>query len=105
MRLRTSWIAEVTGGALVGPDVQVEGASNHSRALAGGELFVALVWDRDGHDFIADALGRGAAAYLTHREPAGGTAVVVGDTAAALLALGPGTWPCCATSPLRRWPW
>jgi UDP-N-acetylmuramoyl-tripeptide--D-alanyl-D-alanine ligase len=88
VRLRTSWIAEVTGGTLAGPDVEVEGAVNHSLALLGGELFVAIVWDRDGHDFIPDALERGAAAYLTSREPVGGTAVRVGDTQAALLELG-----------------
>jgi UDP-N-acetylmuramoyl-tripeptide--D-alanyl-D-alanine ligase len=88
VRLRTSWIAEVTGGALVGPDVEAIGASNDSRAMVGGELFVALVWDRDGHHFVAHALERGASAYVTAREPVGGTAVVVGDTAAALVDLG-----------------
>ncbi len=90
MHVRASWIAEATGGALVGPDVEVDGASNDSRTMAGGELFVALLWDRDGHDFIAAALERGAAAYLTAREPVGGTAVVVDDTAVALLDLGRG---------------
>jgi UDP-N-acetylmuramoyl-tripeptide--D-alanyl-D-alanine ligase len=88
VRLLTSWITEVTGGSLVGEDVEVEGAINDSRAVVGGELFVAVVWDRDGHDFVADALARGAAAYLTSREPVGGTAVVVADTRAALLDLG-----------------
>jgi UDP-N-acetylmuramoyl-tripeptide--D-alanyl-D-alanine ligase len=88
VHLLTSWIAEVTGGSLVGDDVEAIGAINDSRAVVGGELFVALLWDRDGHDFIGDALRRGAAAYLTAREPVGGTAVVVADTAAALLDLG-----------------
>jgi UDP-N-acetylmuramoyl-tripeptide--D-alanyl-D-alanine ligase len=90
VRLRTSWIAEVTGGSVVGPDVEARGASNDSRTMAGGELFVALLWNQDGHDFIEDALRRGAPAYLTARPPAGGTAVVVGDTAVALLDLGRG---------------
>ncbi|HZB72491.1 MAG TPA: UDP-N-acetylmuramoyl-tripeptide--D-alanyl-D-alanine ligase, partial [Acidimicrobiales bacterium] len=88
MRLRASWMAEAAGGALVGEDTEVEGAVNHSQVVVGGELFVAVVSDRDGHDFIADALERGAAAYLTSRPPVGGTAVVVADTQAALLDLG-----------------
>jgi UDP-N-acetylmuramyl pentapeptide synthase len=58
VRLRTSWIAEVTGGSVVGPDVEARGASNDSRTMAGGELFVALLWNQDGHDFIEDALRR-----------------------------------------------
>jgi UDP-N-acetylmuramoyl-tripeptide--D-alanyl-D-alanine ligase len=90
VHLPTSWIAEVAGGSLVGNDVEVTGATNDTRSMAGGELFVALLWDRDGHDFIPDALERGAAAYLTAREPVGGTAVVVEDTAVALLDLGRG---------------
>ena len=81
-------MAEAAGGALVGEDTEVEGAVNHSQVVVGGELFVAVVSDRDGHDFIADALERGAAAYLTSRPPVGGTAVVVADTQAALLDLG-----------------
>ncbi len=81
-------MAQVTGGALAGEDVEVEGAVNDSRAVVGGELFVAIVWDRDGHDFVADALARGAAAYLTSRDPVGGTAVVVEDTLVALRDLG-----------------
>jgi UDP-N-acetylmuramoyl-tripeptide--D-alanyl-D-alanine ligase len=81
-------MAEAAGGTLVGEDTEVAGAVNHSGAVVGGELFVAVVSDRDGHDFIADALARGAAAYLTSRPPVGGTAVVVADTSAALLDLG-----------------
>ena len=81
-------MAQVTGGALLGDDVESEGAVIDSRAVTGGELFVPVVGERDGHDFVADARDRGAAAYLTAREPVGGTAVVVDDTGAALLDLG-----------------
>jgi UDP-N-acetylmuramoyl-tripeptide--D-alanyl-D-alanine ligase len=88
MRLEASRIAGVTGGTLVGPDVTVEGAAIDSRLVRGGELFVPVVAERDGHDFVGDALAAGAAAYLTAREPVGGTAVVVDDTLAALAALG-----------------
>ena len=88
MRLRTSEVAEATGGRLVGPDVAVHGAGIDSRRLRGGELFVPVVAERDGHDFVPAALSAGAAAYLSSRPPQGGTAVVVDDTTAALAALG-----------------
>jgi UDP-N-acetylmuramoyl-tripeptide--D-alanyl-D-alanine ligase len=87
VRIRASDVAQATGGRLVGPDVDVDGASFDSRTLRPGQLFVPIVADRDGHDFIATALERGAAAYLTSRPAAGGTAIQVADTGAALLAL------------------
>jgi UDP-N-acetylmuramoyl-tripeptide--D-alanyl-D-alanine ligase len=60
-------IAESCGGRLVGPDVSVDGASIDSRDLADGSLFVPIVDVRDGHDFVGEALHRGAAAFLTSR--------------------------------------
>ena len=52
-------------------------------------LFVPLVAERDGHDFIADAVAAGAPAYLTARgvASADATAVEVDDTMGALTAL------------------
>ena len=81
-------VATATGGTLHGPDVTVEGAGIDSRVDMAGRLFVPIVGERDGHDFIADARARGAAAYLTTRDPDGGTAITVDDTAAALTGLG-----------------
>ncbi len=67
------------------------GAALDSRRVAGGELFFALPGERsDGHRFVADALGRGAAAAVVHREvpaPAAGSLIRVADTFAALHAL------------------
>ena len=88
MRLRAAALAAAARGDLSGPDVEVDGATNDSRALRPGQLFVPVVAERDGHDFIADALAAGAAAYLTARPPAGRTAITVADTGAALLACG-----------------
>jgi UDP-N-acetylmuramoyl-tripeptide--D-alanyl-D-alanine ligase len=89
MRIRTSDLAAAVGGRLVGPDVEVDGATNDSRAVRPGQLFVPIVAERDGHDFIRAALVSGAAAYLTARgAAAGGTAIEVADTAAALVAAG-----------------
>jgi len=83
-------VAGATGGTLFGPDVALDGVSFDSRSLRPGQLFVALVAERDGHEFITSALSNGAPAYLSQREPGSGTAVVVADTAAALLRLA--TW-------------
>jgi UDP-N-acetylmuramoyl-tripeptide--D-alanyl-D-alanine ligase len=89
MRFSARSAAEATGGRLEGPDVELRGASFDSRTLRPGQLFVPIVAERDGHDFIDDALAAGAPAYLTARAPrASATAVVVADTASALMDLG-----------------
>ncbi len=71
----------------MGPDVDIEGTGFDTRTLRAGQLFVPLVAERDGHDFIADALAAGAAAYLTSRPADGGTAIEVNDTLHALMDL------------------
>lgn len=88
VRMSASKVAEAAGGRLFGPDVELSGISIDSRTAASGELFVPVVAERDGHDFIDDALAAGVAAYLTSEAPRGATAVVVDDTAAALAELG-----------------
>lgn len=88
MIFRSSELAGYLGGELVGPDLTVEGAGIDSRTIRPGQLYVPIVAERDGHAFIPDALVAGASAYLTAREPVGGTAIRVRDTAAALLGLG-----------------
>src|SRR4051794_12478560 len=77
VRFRTGEVAAASGGRLEGPDVAVDGVSIDSRADVAGRLFVPIVAERDGHDFVAAALAAGAAAYLTARTHEGGTAVVV----------------------------
>jgi len=95
VRFSTSELAAHLGAELVGPDVTVDGATIDSRTARPGQLYVPIVAERDGHAFILAALESGAGAYLTERAPlhgadaaAGATAVVVDDTAAALMALG-----------------
>ena len=88
MRLTASEVAGAVGGVLVGPDVEVDGASVDTRTISAGQLFVPVVAARDGHEFVTDALAAGAPAYLTARTPDGGSAVVVDDTAVALWDLG-----------------
>lgn len=51
------------------PDVEVGGVALDSRRVRPGDLFVALAGDNvDGHDFIPDALERGAVAVVGTRE-------------------------------------
>lgn len=92
VKLTASEIAAATGGRVVGPDATVDGANQDSRTVTRGQLFVPLVAERDGHDFIDGAVANGATVYLSHRAgeaPAPGiTAVVVDDTMDALVALG-----------------
>ncbi|MCB9959560.1 MAG: UDP-N-acetylmuramoylalanyl-D-glutamyl-2,6-diaminopimelate--D-alanyl-D-alanine ligase [Rhodospirillaceae bacterium] len=64
-----------------------------SRAVAAGDLFVALCGpNHDGHDYVAKALKAGAAAAMVKRRPAGLAAdaplLEVPDTLAGLTALG-----------------
>ena len=88
MHLRASELADAVEGRLEGPDVTVDGATQDSRALRRGQLFVPVVADRDGHEFIGTALAAGAAAYLTTGRNEGGTAIAVEDTLRALQAAG-----------------
>ncbi|MEL7156706.1 MAG: UDP-N-acetylmuramoyl-tripeptide--D-alanyl-D-alanine ligase [Actinomycetota bacterium] len=95
MKFTASAIAVATNGRRHGPEVTVDGASQDSRAIEPGQLFVPVVAERDGHDFIAAARANGALAHLTHRGPGTadggpdlGTAIVVDDTMAALRDLG-----------------
>jgi len=78
------------GGELVGDDVALRGVSIDSRLVDPGALFVPLVAERDGHDYIGAAIDAGAAGYLTAEgvldERA--TAVLVLDTRAALTEIG-----------------
>ena len=91
MRFTIEEVATATRGEVVGPDVTVDGAAFDSRTIEGGELFVPLVAERDGHEFIAGAIDAGAAAYLTSRAPLDrddAPAVRVDDTMAAFSRLG-----------------
>jgi UDP-N-acetylmuramoyl-tripeptide--D-alanyl-D-alanine ligase len=88
MRFMAADVANATGGALVGQNAHLSGASFDSRTITPGQLFVPIVAERDGHEFIETALKSGAGAYLTQRDPVGRSAIVVEDTLAALLKLG-----------------
>ena len=71
MTLWTSDDAAAATGGRVTAAWTVSGVSIDTRTIAPGDLFVALQADRDGHDFVAQALARGAAAALVSRIPDG----------------------------------
>ncbi len=83
--------AAATGGRAVG-DWSAAGLGIDTRALAPGDLFVALRAARDGHEFVAAALAGGAAAAMVDRVPGGvppdAPLLIVPDVQAALEALG-----------------
>jgi UDP-N-acetylmuramoyl-tripeptide--D-alanyl-D-alanine ligase len=84
VRFSAGDVARATSGVLTGDDADIDGASIDSRTRTASQLFVPIVGERDGHDFIDPAAGP----YLTARRPIGGTAVQVDDTGRALLDLG-----------------
>ena len=94
MRLSLLEILEVTGGGEVGGTQVGEMFSTFhtdSREVKPGGLFFALRGgERDGHDFVADAVARGAAAAVVQRKTEvapGIVEIVVPDTWSALYAL------------------
>ncbi len=77
-------LAEALG---VGLGFEVSGVSIDTRSLVPGDLFVALLAERDGHEFVGAAFEKGAAGALVARA-APGKVMVVEDTLAALGRLG-----------------
>ena len=66
--MRLSAIAMWTHGHLLSGDVDLAGVQIDSRKIKPGDLFVAFKGERvDGHDYLADAKARGAAAALVER--------------------------------------
>jgi UDP-N-acetylmuramoyl-tripeptide--D-alanyl-D-alanine ligase len=86
---RLSEVAGALGGRVLGDDVTVSAAETDSRRVRRGTLFFALAGRQDdGHRFVADALGRGAAAAVVERDEGfPGPVMVVSDGMAALQAL------------------
>ena len=89
------WISDDASSATSGEAVgrwHVDGVSIDTRTIQKGDLFVALKDVRDGHDFVAQALEKGAgAALVTHRPigvPENAPLLIVADVLTALEDLG-----------------
>ena len=96
MELTPAWVAAQTGGRVgagaLGP-VRGDGVAFDSRTVEPGQVFVALRGARDGHEFVADALTRGAAFAVVEypvraADGADLPCVEVADSHVALSALG-----------------
>jgi UDP-N-acetylmuramoyl-tripeptide--D-alanyl-D-alanine ligase len=87
-----SKLAEAAGGELLSgdPGARVGTISTDTRKIAQGDCFIALCGENhDGHDFVADAVGKGAGAVIVSQRvdlPSNTSAAVirVGDTLYAL---------------------
>ncbi|HVI33436.1 UDP-N-acetylmuramoyl-tripeptide--D-alanyl-D-alanine ligase [Phenylobacterium sp.] len=79
-------IAAAVGGQVAG-GFAATGVSIDTRSIAPGDLFVALAGVRDGHEFVDQALAKGAAGVLAS-QAVSGPAVMVQDTFKALEQLG-----------------
>ena len=92
MSLWTSTDAAAATGGRATQDFAVTGVSIDTRTIEPGDLFVALQAARDGHDFVAQALEKGAGAALVSRIPDGldetAPLLIVEDVLPALEALG-----------------
>nr|WP_010393040.1 UDP-N-acetylmuramoyl-tripeptide--D-alanyl-D-alanine ligase [Paracoccus sp. TRP] len=92
MSLWTSQDAAAATGGRATRDFAITGISIDTRTIQPGDLFVALQAARDGHDFVAQALEKGAAAALVSRIPEGvapdAPLLTVPDVLPALEALG-----------------
>ncbi|WP_068305007.1 UDP-N-acetylmuramoyl-tripeptide--D-alanyl-D-alanine ligase [Pararhodobacter sp. CCB-MM2] len=89
MPLWTHLAAEAaTGGTATAP-FEVFGLSIDTRTIQKGDLFIALKAARDGHDFVAQAFEKGAAAALVTHVPEGvtGPCLLVDDVLKGLEAL------------------
>lgn len=83
--------AAATKGRAIGTWA-VDGVSIDTRTIQPGDLFVALTAARDGHDFVAQALAKGAGAALVSHVPKGVAAdaplLIVPDVLEGLADLG-----------------
>ena len=65
-------------------DIEFFGANNDTRLIQPGQLFIVLQGARDGHDFIPNAMEKGAAAALCSRKVGDFPAIIVEDPRIAL---------------------
>ena len=97
-----SQVALAVDGRLTGPDVALSGVTTDTRAIAAGQLFIALRGERfDAHDFLETAALSAAALMVAdeNKLPAGVSAVVVADTRLALGRLA-AAWRASFTLPV-----
>lgn len=90
MRITASDVSRAVSGTLLGQDVPANGFGFDSRALEPNQAFVAIMGQRDGHEYLLDASLQGARFALVQRGRAIEqiTCIEVDDTLVALGAIG-----------------
>ena len=89
MRFTTTQVTQIVNGKLEGKDINLDGVTQDSRTATANCLFVPLVAERDGHNYIENAIATGATAYLTNGPKyTDAVSIEVADTASALSQLG-----------------
>ena len=88
-------IVKAVGGKLINPpteDIEITGVYHDSRELTKGAIFVPIIAERDGHDFIQDAIDKGASASFwsadLNKAPKNLPLIQVEDTEEAFKAFG-----------------
>ena len=68
--LNISDIVEATGGTLLygSADTEIKSVTTDSRKVGDNALFVPIIGDRDGHDFIPSAIKNGVKAVVIHKD-------------------------------------
>ncbi|HEY3488162.1 MAG TPA: UDP-N-acetylmuramoyl-tripeptide--D-alanyl-D-alanine ligase, partial [Gammaproteobacteria bacterium] len=84
--MKYSEIASALQGRLYGADRSLHAVSIDSRTVGKNDLFIALKGERfDGHDFLHDVAGRGAAGIMVQQKaPIDISQIVIDDTHAGL---------------------
>ena len=78
-------VAVILSGERVGENIMVKGISTDTRSIKGGELFIALKGPNfDGHNFVKQAIDKGAVACLVEQPVDAETYVVTRNTHQAL---------------------
>jgi UDP-N-acetylmuramoyl-tripeptide--D-alanyl-D-alanine ligase len=80
-------IVTATNGEVTG-SFEASGVSIDTRSLQPGDLFVALLADRDGHEFVEEAFARGASGALVERAIVDRPCIVVPHALTALEQIG-----------------
>ena len=75
-------LAQISRGTLLGESLNVNDFSIDSRSIKKGQLYIALKGDNfDGHDFVEEALKKGASAVVISKDLKGDfPRIVVKDT-------------------------
>lgn len=99
--MRLSELAQLAGGRLQGADAEIVGASNDTRRMAPGQMFVALGGTKaDGHDYVAAAVAQGASAALVARPVDSGIPQIIVPEVLTALQRGARGWRRRFTGPV-----